>query len=119
MLAAYNKTWRTYKMRKNLILGSLLAVFLMMMLPTVAATEAKVAQSASTSPNLLDAQTTYIEAIREKYKDNPSPQTFIILSLAILFLKLLRWGAIIVIGAIFLVIIRMIRGQNTTSAVGC
>ena len=44
-------------MRKTLILGSLLAVFLMMMLPTVAAAEAKVAQSATTSPNLLNAQT--------------------------------------------------------------
>jgi hypothetical protein len=106
-------------MRKNLIIGSLLAVFLMMMLPTVAATEAKVAQSASASPNFLNVQATYIEAIREKYKDNPSPQTFIIITLAILFLKLIRWGSLIVIGAIFLIILRMVRGQNNTSAVVC
>ncbi|DAC72561.1 MAG TPA: hypothetical protein DSN98_04550 [Thermoplasmata archaeon] len=106
-------------MRKNLIVGSLLAVFLMMMLPTVAAAEAKVAQSATTSPNLLSIQTAYVEAIRAKYKDDPSPQTFILLTLAILFLKLLRWGSIIVIGAILLVILKVIGGRNNTTAVGC
>jgi len=106
-------------MRKTLILGSLLAVFLMMMLPTVAAAEAKVAQSATTSPYLLNAQSVYIEAIRAKYKDNPSPQTFILLTLAILFLKLLRWGSIIVIGVIFLIILKMKNGQNNTTAVTC
>jgi hypothetical protein len=106
-------------MRKTLIVGSLLAVFLMMMLPAVAAAEAKVAQSATTSPNLLTSQITYVEAIRAKYKDNPSPQTFIILTLAILFLKLLRWGSVIVIGAIFLIILRLIGGQNNTTGVSC
>ena len=99
-------------MRKTLILGSLLAVFLMMLLPTVAATEAKVAQSATT-PYLLNAQSAYIEAIRAKYKDNPSPQTIILLTLAILLLKLLRWG-VIFIGAILLVILKIIRNNNTT-----
>ena len=104
-------------MRKTLIFGSLLAVFLMMMLPTVAAAEAKVAQSATTSPYLINIQTTYIDAIRAKYKDNPSPQTFILLTLAILFLKLLRWG-VIFIGVILLIILRM-GGQNNTTSVTC
>jgi len=106
-------------MRKTLILGSLLAVFLMMMLPTVAAAEAKVAQSATTSPYLINIQTTYIDAIRAKYKDNPSPQTFILLTLGILLLKLLRWGSIIVIGAIFLIILKIIGGRNNTTTVTC
>jgi hypothetical protein len=119
MLKVDNKNRRIYKMKKTLIFGSLLAVFLMMMLPTVAAAEAKVAQSATTSPNLLNAQSVYIEAIRAKYKDNPSPQTIILLTLAILFLKLLRWGSIIVIGVIFLIILRIIRGQNNTTGVSC
>ena len=105
-------------MRKTLMLGSLLVVFLMMMLPTVAATEAKVAQSAST-PYLLNAQSAYIEAIRAKYKDNPSPQTFIILTLGILLLKFLRWGSVIVIGVIFLIILKLRQGQNNTTAVTC
>lgn len=101
-----NKNRRTYKMRKGIILVSLLAVFLMMMLPTVAAAEAKVAQSATTSPNLIN-----IDAIRVKYKENPSPQTIILLTLAILFLKLLRAGAIILVGGIlgiFLIILKII-----------
>jgi hypothetical protein len=103
-------------MRKTLILGSLLAVFLMMMLPAVAAAEAKIAQSATTSPNLINIQTTYIDALRAKNKDNPSPQTFILLTLAILLLKLLRWG-VIFIGLIILFILR--RGHNNTTGVTC
>jgi hypothetical protein len=106
-------------MRKNLIVGCLLAVFLMMMLPAVVAAEAKVAQSATTSPNLLEIQTTYIETIRGKYRDNPSPQCFILLTLGILLLKLLRWGAIILDGIIFLIILRIIRGNNNTTGVFC
>jgi hypothetical protein len=119
MLKVDNKNRRIYKMKKTLIFGSLLAVFLMMMLPTVAAAEAKVAQAATTSPNLLNAQSAYIEAIRAKYNDNPSPQTFILLTLGILLLKLLRWGSIIVIGAIFLIILKLMGGQNNTTGVTC
>ena len=104
-------------MKKTLIFGSLLAVFLMMMLPAVAAAEAKVAQSATTSPNLFNIQTAYFDAIRAKYKDNPSPQTIILLTLAILLLKLLRWG-VIFIGAILLVILKII-GNNNTTGVTC
>jgi hypothetical protein len=103
-------------MRKTLILGSLLAVFLMMMLPTVAAAEAKVAQSATTSPNLLSIQTAYLEEMREKFKDNPSPQ-FILITLAILLLKLLRWGMIIIDGVIFLIILKILRKNNTTAVI--
>jgi hypothetical protein len=101
-------------MKKNLIIGSLLAVFLMMMLPTVAATEAKAAQSALTSPNLVDIETTYLEAIRAKYKDNPSPQ-FILVTLAILLLKLIRWGILLIDGVIFLIVLRILRKNNTTA----
>ena len=106
-------------MRKNLIICSLLAVFLMLMLPTVSAAEAKVTQSATTLPNLYNIQATYFDAIRAKYKDNPSPQC-ILITLAILFLKLLRWGKIFLIGGILLLlggillIIRILRHRNTT-----
>jgi hypothetical protein len=117
-----NKNRRTYKMRKIIILASLLAVFLIMMLPTIAAAEAKVAQSATTSPILINIETAYIEAIRAKYKDNPSPQTIILLTLAILFLKLLRAGVILLTGGILvilLIILKIIGGHNNTTGISC
>lgn len=106
-------------MRRTLIFGSLLAVFLMLMLPAVSAAESKVAQSAKTSPYLLDIQETCINTIRAKYADNPSPQTFILLTLAILFLKFLRWGAVFIGGIIILIILKIIRGQNNTASIAC
>jgi hypothetical protein len=103
-------------MRKTLIGGSLLAVLLLMMLPAVAAEQVKIAQSATT-PNLLNAETTYLKAIRQKYNDDPSPQ-IILITLAILLLKLLRWGLIIIGGIFILAILRIIRNpNNNTSAV--
>jgi len=96
-------------MKKTLILGSLLAVFLVMMLPTVAAAETKIAQSAVTSFNFLEIQTTYLEEMQEKYKDGPYPQ-FIFITLAILLLKLLRWGVIFII----IIILNLLRSNNTT-----
>jgi hypothetical protein len=105
-------------MRKTLLFGSLLAVSLMMMLPAVAAEEAKIAQSTLTSQNLLDMETTYLKEIQDRYKNNPAPQC-IIITLAIMFLKLLRWGVLIIFGIILLGILRIIRGQNNTTGVFC
>lgn len=102
-------------MRKTLLFGSLLAVFLMVMIPTVSATEAKVVQSAKTSYT-LNLQTTYMEAIKEKYANDHSPQTIILLTLLIWFLKLLRLGAVFVVGIILLIILKLRGGQNNTSA---
>ena len=104
-------------MRKTLIGGSLLVVLLLLMLPAVTAEQVKIAQSATTTPNLLNVETTYLEAIRQKYKDNPSPQT-ILITLAILLLKLLRWGIIIIGGIFILAILKIIRNpHNNTSAI--
>lgn len=100
-------------MKKTLIGGSLLAVFLLLMLPTVAAEEAKVAQSAPASP-LLGIETAYLEELREQLKDGPSPQ-LIFITLAILFLKLVRWGIIIFGGIIFLIILKILRKNNSTA----
>jgi hypothetical protein len=102
-------------MRKMLIGGSLLVVFLLMMLPTVAAEEANVAQS-TTTPYLLDIQATYLEELREKFTDGPSPQIFLI-TFAILLLKLLRWGVIITGGLLFLIILGILRKNNTALVV--
>ncbi|HWR64437.1 MAG TPA: hypothetical protein VN365_08555 [Candidatus Thermoplasmatota archaeon] len=93
-----------------------MAVLLLLMLPAVAAEQVSIAQSATT-PYLLNAETTYLKALREKYNDNPSPQV-IFITLAILLLKLLRWGVVIIGGLLFLAIMRMIRNpNNNTSAI--
>lgn len=105
-------------MRKSVIVGSLLAVFLMVMVPAVSAAESTIAQSATSSP-LLKAQEAYLEALIAQYADGPQPAT-ILLTLAILFLKLIRWGVIIIDLTILLIIIRILRGgqNNTTGVIG-
>jgi len=96
-------------MKKTLTLGSLLVVFLFLMLPTVTAAEAKIAQSSIPSPDVLEIQTTYLMELQEKYKDGPYPQ-FILITLAILLLKLLRWGVLFII----LIILSTLKPDNTT-----
>jgi hypothetical protein len=103
-------------MRKNLIFGSLLAGFLMLLLPAVSAAEANVAQVAKKSPYLLKAQETYMETIRAKYTNGPSPQT-IIITLAIMLLKLIRAGMLFMDAVILFIIYKIISGgQNNTLA---
>lgn len=106
-------------MRKKLIIWSLLAVFLMLMLPIMPATETKIVQSATQLQALTSNPATYIDVIRAKYGDNPFPQC-ILLTLAIIVLKLLRWGIgfltvglILLIGG-FLLILRILRQHNMT-----
>lgn len=82
-------------MRKNLIFSSLLAVILILMLPAVSAAESKIVQSTQRSPYLLNAQDIAMETIRAKYTNDPNPQTFFLLTLAILFLKLLRMAILL------------------------
>jgi hypothetical protein len=102
-------------MRKNLIIGSLLVVFLMLLLPAVSAEDSRITQSAQTSSSLLKAQEIYLETMVKKYMDGPSPQP-ILLTLAILLLKLLRWGVLIFDGVILLIILRIIRGGSNNSS---
>jgi hypothetical protein len=68
-------------MRKSLLIGSLLAIFLILMLPAVSATESSVVRSFQ-----KDA---YLEAIRAKYANDPSPQLFFLLKFVIKLLKLI------------------------------
>lgn len=95
-------------MRKKLIICSLLAVFLVLMLPAGSAAEAKI-----TKPCLDTIQAASIDVIREKNTDGPFPQC-ILITLVIMLLKLLRWGEIFLILGILL-LIRILRNQNTTA----
>lgn len=101
-------------MRKILIGSSLLAAVLLLMLPAVAAEEVKIAQSA-TQNRLTDE--VYVEALLQQYQNDPSPQV-ILITLAILFLKLIRWGIVIIGGIFLLALLGIIRNpNNNTSAI--
>jgi hypothetical protein len=101
-------------MRKSVIFGSLLAIFLIMMLPAVSAEESKIVQSARTSP-FFKNQEAYLETIRAKYANDPIPQT-IIITLLIMFLKLIRAGMLLIDAVILFIIFKIIGGgQNNTT----
>ncbi len=70
------------------------------MLPTVSASQFM--KSTQKSPYLLTAQDIDLESIQVKYSNNPTPQTLILLTLAIIFLKLLRMSILL---PIFVVLI--------------
>jgi hypothetical protein len=93
-----------------------LAVSLMVMLPAVSAAEATVSQSATSSRYLLNLKDTYLAALQTKYKDSPSPQC-IIITLLIMFLKLMRWGIILGVGVILLILLGIGGHGNNTTAV--
>jgi hypothetical protein len=94
-------------MKKNLLFGCLAAIVLLMTLPAVSAAESTVVQSHRTSSYLLTIQDIDTDSIRAKYMENPTPQTFIILTLAILFLKLLRMSILLPI-LVLLIYLRLI-----------
>jgi hypothetical protein len=102
-------------MRKTILGGSLLVVFILLMLPAVTAEQAKIAPSTATSFTLNSART-YLEEIQKKFMDNPSPQV-IILTLLIIILKLLRWGAAIIGGILILTILGLLKKPNNNTSV--
>jgi hypothetical protein len=102
-------------MRKTIIGGSLLVVLILLMLPAVTAEQAKIAPSTATSFT-LNAERTYLEEIQKKFSENPSPQ-IIFLTLAIIILKLLRWGVIIIGGIFLLSILGIFKKPNNNTSV--
>jgi len=75
--------------KTKLIIGSLLAIFLMMMLPLASAVEANAAKETTNySSEILDA---YLKNLKEKYDGGDAEPTFIILYTFLIFLlKVLR-----------------------------
>ncbi|KYK24786.1 hypothetical protein AYK25_01785 [Thermoplasmatales archaeon SM1-50] len=73
-------------MKTTLIIGSFLAVFLMIM-PTIGIVESKQVQIIQTIPSLLKSQDTVIQVTQENFKQDPQPQPFLLLKLMIWFLK--------------------------------
>jgi hypothetical protein len=57
-------------------------------MPAVSAVEVQTTQASST---VLSIQDTNLHAFIAKHRDNPQPNCIILLTIAILFLKLVRW----------------------------
>jgi len=89
-------------MRKKIIIGSLLAVFLMMMLPTVSAIESDAVKETMKSqyPNIIPDID--IEELKLKYQNGPEPTFFLIWILNLL--RMIKFTALFAILAILLII---------------
>ena len=98
-------------MKKRIIIGSLLAVFLMMMLPTACAAEFNAVKETMKSQHSIIIPEIDIEELKLKYQDGPEP-TFILLFLLSVILHLLRivkFTSLIFI----LIIVKKIFGNTT------
>jgi hypothetical protein len=100
-------------MRKNLLIGSLLAATCILLLPAVSAVEFSAAHQPLYS---LSSQEETLQTLIKKHMNNPQPNCIILLTIAILFLKLLKWGlghfkiADILFGVMLLIIITILGG---------
>lgn len=99
----------------KIIIGSLLAIFLMMMLPSASAIEADAAkETRNYSLEILD---TNLKKLKEKYGDGDPEPTFIILyTILIWILKALRMIDVGIILLIFAIISKIIGNQTTELA---
>ena len=111
------KIWGVIKMRKKIIFGSLLAVFLMVMLPSACAVESNAVKEPIESRRFFEVQNINIdiEKLIEKITDNSGEPLFI-LTLLILLLRAIR-GIVWIVGFVILSIIRDIIGNNTTACI--
>ena len=103
-------------MRGKIIFGSLLAVFLMVMLPSACAVESNAVKEPIESRRFFEVQNINIdiEKLIEKITDNSGEPLFI-LTLLILLLRAIR-GIVWIVGFVILSIIKNIIGNNNTTA---
>lgn len=104
-------------MRGKIIFGSLLAVFLMVMLPSACAVESNAVKEPIESRRFFEVQNINIdiEKLIEKKTDNSGEPLFI-LTFLILLLKAIR-TTVWIVGFVILSIIRNIIGNNTTACI--
>ena len=100
-------------MRKKIIIGSLLAVFLMVMLPSAYAVESNIVKETMKSQYPIIIPELDIEELKLKYPNGPEP-TFILLFLLSIILNLLRLVKFAIPFVLILYIIKEIFGNNTT-----
>ena len=99
-------------MRKKIIIGSLLAVFLMAMLPSAYAVESNIVKETMKSQCPITIPEIDIEELKLKYQNGPEP-TFILLFLLSIIINLLRLVKFAIPFILILYIIKIF-GNNTT-----
>ena len=100
-------------MKKKIIFGSLLAVFLMMMLPTVSAIESDAVKETIKSQYPIIIPDIDIEELKEKYKDRGIQPTFFLIFILKQILNILRTIKFTALFAALFAIINRIFGNNS------
>jgi len=101
-------------MKIKIILGSILAIFIMIMLPTISAVQLDIVEKKMNSINsIIDSK---FEELKLRYKNDPAEPTIIILLLLSVILNLLR---LVKFGSILFVILLVLisRRNNNSSSV--
>lgn len=101
-------------MNKKILFGSMLAVFLMMMLPTASAAEYSTVKETMKSQYPIIIPDIDIEELKLKYQNNPTEPTFIILFILTQIIRLLRMVKFTVLFALIYLVIKKIFGNSTT-----
>ena len=99
------------KIKKTLIIGSILAVFLMTMIPIASAVNSHYAKEAQTTKKSINVPEVDFEKIQKQYTLDPNEPTPILITLLIWLLKLMRIGMVAFWGIVFIIIRRF--GNNT------
>lgn len=97
--------------KKTLIIGSILAAFLMTMIPIASAINSHYVKETIPVQYSMNVPDIDVEKLKEKYTNNPTEPTPILISLLILLLKFIRAG-IVAFWGIVLIILRRIRNNT-------
>ena len=100
-------------MNKKILFGSLLAVFLMAMLPTVSGVESNLVRETMKSQYPIVIPDVDIEELKEKYKNRGIEPTFFLIFILKQILNLLRTIKFAAIFAALFAIINRIFGNST------
>ena len=98
--------------KRTLIIGSVLAVFIMTMVPIASAINSHYVKETIPVQYSMNVPDIDFEKFKEKFTNNPTEPTPILISLLILLLKFIRAG-IVAFWGVVLIIVRRIR--NTTA----
>jgi len=91
-------------MKMKILFGSLLAVFLMMMLPTVSAVDYNTVKETMKSQYPIIIPDIDIEELKLKYQNNPEP-TYVILFILMQIIRLLRIVKFSILSVLLVIII--------------
>ena len=102
-------------MRKKIVIGSLLAVFLMIMLPMASAVNSNAVKETTKAQYPIIVPDIDVEELKEQYTNDPSEPLPIIVTLLIWLLKIMR----IILVPIWALLIYFIflRGTNNTTCI--